>query len=216
MKAKNPTINETNDKSCTSLKARRSVSHVATNIALKVATIIRRWHQNNDIKPFDQAAHASTAYILRIKNVRVKANIRALSARKNTIPPYILKKSTKKKEPNGVVVTLTHFENPTVLIATAVIKCYDINGVAVIMRMALMAIDLGGQASIITENAAQILRLNRKPLHMPITAVGDVMAGTAHQYVNISVQISSKTRKIPSKFTCHEKNRYKITKENAD
>lgn len=87
---------------------------------------------------------------------------------------------SSKSEP--VTCALTQYNNVTVLLATAIIRCYDRNGISFVLRA---MIDQGSQASIITERAAQLLKLDRKPLHMPIKAVGEVMAGTARQYINM-------------------------------
>lgn len=83
-----------------------------------------------------------------------------------------------------VTVALTQEVNQgTVLLATALILCKNENGTNFVMRALL---DQGSQASIITERAAQLLQLRRQRMQTPIKAIGDVIAGTARNFVNLT------------------------------
>lgn len=66
------------------------------------------------------------------------------------------------------------------MINTALIYCYDDNGAKHVLRA---MIDQGSQATIITENAAQLLKLKGQRIATSIKAIGDVSAGTATQFI---------------------------------
>lgn len=88
--------------------------------------------------------------------------------------------SKKKIAPQ---VLLIKSEKKGVLLPTAIVHCYDKNGAIVKLRA---LIDQCSQASLITENGAQLLQASKKQLDVPITAVGDVITATTRHFINLN------------------------------
>lgn len=99
------------------------------------------------------------------------------------------------KQPEPKVVALTQSISDTVLLATALIFCYDSNDEGFLLRA---MVDQGSMASIITERAAQLLRAPRKNLQIPIKTVGDTITTTTRQFINL--KYSAAFRNAHQKF----------------
>lgn len=90
-----------------------------------------------------------------------------------------------KKEnapPANPQVLLIKSEKKGVLLPTAIVHCYDKDGAIVKLRA---LIDQCAQASLITENGAQLLHASKRQLDVPITAVGDAVTATTRHYINL-------------------------------
>lgn len=79
-------------------------------------------------------------------------------------------------------ICLTNGENEDVLLPTAMVQCFDKNGAIVKLRA---LVDQCSQATVISENGAQKLHATKKPLTMPVTAVGDVITATTRHYIDL-------------------------------
>lgn len=86
---------------------------------------------------------------------------------------------------NGVNVHFTYGDNETVLIPTALVKCYCINGDVIVMRA---MIDKCATASIVTENAAQLLGMPKKRIDVPIRTVGDKITQKSKQSITLKYE----------------------------
>lgn len=101
--------------------------------------------------------------------------------KKKTVHKFFLPKNDKK----------------SVLLATAIVNCYDKNGAIVKLRA---LIDQCGQASLITERGAQLLHATKKHIQSPIKAVGDVVAARPRHYIDLNFGVkcgTSGSKKIP-------------------
>lgn len=76
------------------------------------------------------------------------------------------------------------------LLPTAIVHCYDKNGAIVKLRA---LVDQCAQASLITENGAQLLHAKKKQLDEAITAVGDVVTATTRHYINLKFNAANST-----------------------